>query len=150
MFKILLTLHLLTAIFAIGPLVHAATTAARGLRTADASATASSARTVTIYSYVSVLVVVFGFGLMSAKAPWNPDENVASFSDPYIWISALLWLVAVGLGLGVIAPALEQATTRIGAGESVDNLKGRVAASGGVVGLIFAAIVFLMVYKPGS
>jgi len=149
-FKILLTLHLLTAIFAIGPLVHAATTAARGLRTADASATASSARTVTIYSYVSVLVVVFGFGLMSAKAPWNPDENVATFSDPYIWISALLWLVAVGLALGVIAPALEQATARIGAGEAVDNLKGKVAASGGVVGLIFAVIVFLMVYKPGS
>lgn len=149
MFKILLALHLLTAIFAIGPLVHAATTAARGLRTSDAGATATSARTVTIYSYVSVLVVVFGFGLMSMDNPYGPGK-VAEFSDPYIWASALLWLVAVGLALGVIAPALEQATTRIGAGEAVDALKGKVAASGGIVGLIFAVIVFLMVYKPGS
>lgn len=150
MFKILFALHLLTAIFAIGPLVHAATTASRGLRTADAGATASAARTVTLYSYVSVLVVILGFGVMSSKAPWNPDENVASFGDPYIWISALLWFVAVGLALGVIAPALEQATTRIGAGEAVDAMIGKVAASGGIVGLIFAGIVFLMVYKPGS
>lgn len=150
MFKILFALHLLTAIFAIGPLAHAATTAARGLRTADAGATASAARTVTIYSYVSVLVVLFGFGLMSAEAPWNPDEKVAEFSEPFIWLSTLLWLVAVGLALGVIAPALQQATTRIGAGEKVDHLTARVAASGGIVALIFTGIVFLMVYKPGS
>lgn len=150
MFKILFALHLLTAIFAIGPLAHAATTAARGLRTADASATATSARTITIYSYASLLVVLFGFGLMSADAPWNPDEKVASFSDPYIWISTALWLAAVGLALGVLVPALQQATTRIAAGEAVDALKAKVAAPGGVIALIFAGIVFLMVYKPGS
>lgn len=150
MFKTLFFLHLLTAIFAIGPLAHAATTAARGLRTADAGATATAARTITIYSYASLLVVVFGFGLMSADAPWNPDEKVASFGDPYIWISSLLWLVAVGLALAVLAPALQQATTKIAAGEPVDALKAKVAAPGGVIALIFAVIVYLMVYKPGS
>lgn len=150
MFKILFALHLLTAIFAIGPLVHAATTAVRGLRTTDASATATAARTVTIYSYASLLVVIFGFGLMSAKAPWNPDENVASFGDPYIWLSLVLWILAVALALGVLKPALELATAKIGAGEPVDALKARIAAPGGVIGLIFAGIVFLMVYKPGS
>ena len=150
MFKILFALHLLTAIFAIGPLVHAATTASRGLRTGDAGATASSARTVTLYSYVSVLVVVFGFGVMSSDAPWNKNEKVAEFSDPYIWISLLLWLAAVALALGVIAPTLTRATAEIGAGRSVEALTARVAAAGGVVGLIFAGIVFLMVYKPGS
>lgn len=147
MFNILLALHLLTAIFAVGPLVHAATTASRGLRTADATATAASARVATLYSYISILVVFFGFGLMSAK---EDGKTVATFSDPYIWISALLWLVAIGLSLGVIAPTLQSATARIKAGETVENLTGKVAASGGIVGLIFAAIVFLMVYKPGS
>ncbi|MFL6158270.1 MAG: hypothetical protein ACJ72D_19430 [Marmoricola sp.] len=149
MFKILFALHLLFAIFAIGPLVHATTTAARGLRTADAAATAASARTATLYSYVSVVVVVLGFGVMSADNPYGPGK-VAEISDPYIWISGLLWLVAVGLTLGLLVPALEQATTRITAGQAVDDLRARVAAPGGVVGLIFAAIVFLMVYKPGS
>ncbi|MBO9523799.1 MAG: hypothetical protein J7518_19875 [Nocardioidaceae bacterium] len=146
MFKILFALHLLTAIFAIGPLVHAATTAARGLRQADAGATATSARTITIYSYVSVLVVVLGFGVMSSK---RHGHTVAEFSEAWIWVSALLWLVAVGIALALVVPALQQATTRITVGEAVDSLTARVAAGGGVIGLIFAGIVFLMVYKPG-
>jgi hypothetical protein len=148
-YNILFALHLLTAIFAIGPLVHASTTASRGLRTADAGATASAARTVTIYSYVSLAVVFFGFGLMSANDPDGPGK-VAKFSDSYIWISALLWVLAVGLALGVIAPTLAGATEKIKAGEVVDKLTGKVAACGGVVALIFAGIVFLMVYKPGT
>jgi hypothetical protein len=32
----------------------------------------------------------------------------------------------------------------------VTALAGRVAGSGGLVGLLFVAIVFLMVYQPGS
>jgi hypothetical protein len=147
-FKILLALHLLTAIFAVGPLVHAATTASRGLRTADAAATGAAARTITLYSYVSVAVVVFGFGVMSMDRPYGPGK-VAEVGETWIWLSGLLWLAAVGLALGLLAPALTAATQKIGAGEAVDGSVGKVAASGGVIGLIFAAIVFLMVYKPG-
>jgi uncharacterized membrane protein len=149
MFKILLALHLLTAIFAIGPLVGAATTASRGLRTGDAGATDSAARTLTIYSYASVLVVIFGFGLMSADDPYGPGK-VADFGDTWIWLSVLLWLVSMALVLAVTVPALKQAATAIGSGATTDRLVARVAASGGVVGLIFAAIVFLMVYRPGG
>ena len=149
MFKILFALHLLTAIFAIGPLVHASTTAARGLRTADAGATSAATRTITIYSYASLLVVVLGFGLMSVDDPYGPGK-VAEIGETWIWVSALLWLLAVGLALGILVPALQQATAKIGSGEPVDALKARVAAPGGVIGLIFAGIVFLMVYKPGS
>ena len=50
----------------------------------------------------------------------------------------------------MIAPALQQATNKIAGGEAVDSMVGKVAASGGIVGLIFAGIVFLMVYKPGA
>lgn len=149
-YKAMLALHLIAAIFAIGPLVAAATTASRGLRTSDAKATASAARTITIYSYVSVLAVIFGFGLMSAKAPWDPDNNVASFSEAWIWLSALLWVVAVVIALFGIVPSLEKAEELIGAGGSASDLTGRVAAMGGVVGITFVVITVLMVYQPGS
>ncbi|HSY15136.1 MAG TPA: hypothetical protein VK816_04045 [Jatrophihabitantaceae bacterium] len=148
MFKILLALHLLFAIFAVGPLVHAATTASRGLRKGDAAAVGSSSRMVRIYSYASVLVVVIGFGLMSSKSPQHPSKHVAEFSDTWIWLSALLWLVAVVLALVVLVPALDRAVTQIGAGTAVSSLVGRVAAVGGITGVIFAVIVFLMVYRP--
>lgn len=149
MFRILLALHVLAAIFAIGPLVHAATTASRGLRTADAAATRSAARTVTLYSYVSGVVVVLGFGLMSSKSYYT-HKTTADFGDLWIWLSVVLWLAAVGLALGVIAPALTKATELLEGGSSVEALTAKVAASGGIVGLLFAAIVFLMVYRPGS
>jgi len=147
MFKLLLAAHLVLAVFAVGPLVHAATTAGRGIRTGDGAATASASRVLRIYSYVSVLVVVAGMGLMSQK---EDGERVAEFSEAWIWVSLLLWLAAVGLVLAVIVPTLDRATKQISAQESVVTLTGRVAACGGVVGLLFLVIVVLMVYKPGA
>lgn len=149
MFKIMLALHLLTAIFAIGPLVGAATTAAKSLRTGDANGAAGAARTLTIYAYASVLVVIFGLGLMSATDP-DTGTKVADFSELWIWLSVLLWVVAVALTLGLVTPALEKASATLKEGGSADALKARVAAGGGIIGLIFAAIVFIMIYKPGT
>jgi hypothetical protein len=147
--KFVFALHLLFAIFAIGPLVHAATTAGRGVRKGDAAATAASARMLRIYSYASVLVIIAGFALMSMDDPHDNGRKIGEFSQVWIWLSLLLWLVAIGIVLAVAVPALEKATRSIGEQNSVAALTGRVAAAGGVVGLIFAVIVFLMVYQPG-
>lgn len=147
MFKVMLALHLLFAVFAIGPLVHAATTAARGIRTGDAGATAASSRLLKIYGYASALVIVFGFALMSSK---RHGRRVAEFGETWIWLSLVLWLVALALVLAVIVPTLNRATAAIGRQQPVVALTARVAACGGVVALIFAAVVFLMVYQPGS
>ena len=151
MFKILLALHLLFAIFAVGPLVDAVTTASRGIRQGDATATASAARMSRIYAYASVLVVIVGFGLMSTK---RNGKTIAEFGDTWIWLSVLLWVVAVGL-----TTRRHRAHARPGDGTekisrpAANRLPRSPRASpqrGGVVALIFAGIVFLMVYRPGS
>ncbi|HEX3932576.1 MAG TPA: DUF2269 family protein [Nocardioides sp.] len=150
MFKLLLFLHLLAAIFAVGPLVGAATTASRALRTPDAGAATAAARTIRLYSYVSIVVVVLGMGLMSQKAPWDKSQTVADLGDTWIWLSVLLWLAAMAVSLGVLVPSLTKAAAEIASGNKVATLTGRVAASGGTIGLIFAVIVVLMVYQPGG
>jgi hypothetical protein len=142
MHKLILALHLLFVIFTVGPLVHAATTASRGVRQGDGSAIKASARTVQIYAGASVLAVIAGMGLVQKK--WH-----AEFTDLWVWLSVALWVVAIATVLTVLTPALQQAAKQVDAGEPVASLTGKVAASGGVVGLIFAVIVFLMVYKPG-
>lgn len=163
MLKLMLALHLLTAIFAVGPLAHAVTTASRGLRQRDAGALRTSSRTAKIYAAASVLVVVFGMGLMPQK---RRGKELASFGDTWIWLSLVLWVVGVAITFLVITPsldraaaALEPAAVRSDGGEAqieapassdVSSYTARVAASGGVVGLIFAVIVVLMVYRPGS
>jgi hypothetical protein len=147
MFKALLALHIVFAVFAIGPLAHAVTTAGRGIRTGDAAATAAASRMARIYAYASVLVVLLGFGVMSSK---ENGKTVAEFGDTWIWLSALLWLIAIAITLGAIVPTLDKVTDMMRNQESVVALTARVASIGGVVGLMFAGIVFLMVYRPGS
>jgi cytochrome bd-type quinol oxidase subunit 2 len=147
MLKLLLAVHLVLAVFAIGPLVHAATTAARGIRHGDGAATASSSRMLRIYAYASVLVVLAGLALMSQK---RRGEHLGEIGDLWVWLSIALWAVAVGLVLAVIVPTLDRASRQIGEQGSVVTLTGRVAASGGVVALIMLAIVVLMVYRPGG
>jgi uncharacterized membrane protein len=149
-FKLLLFLHLLAAVFAIGPLVGAATSASRALRTPDAGAAASAARTLKVYSFGSIAVVVLGLGLMSAKAPWDSSEHVADFGDTWIWLSLLLWIIAMGITLRGLEPILRRAAAEITSGQPVATLTGRVAALGGVVALIYAGIVALMVFQPGG
>ena len=139
---LLLSLHILFAIFAVGPLVGAASIAARGVRAGDATAVASSARTVRLYGYLSILVPLLGMGLVQPK--WH-----AKFSYPWVWISLLLYLAALALSLLVLAPSLSRAARRLSTADSdVRREAGRAAAAGGVIALLFAVIVFLMVYKP--
>lgn len=157
MFKVMLFLHLLTAIFAIGPLVHAVTTASRGLRRSDPEAIAASSRMTKIYAGSSILTVIFGFGLMSSTSPYT-GKKVASFGEPWIWISLLLWLIAAAVSIAVVVPALDKAsdTFALAGGESAAGTEttpssavARVAASGGVVGILMAVVVALMVWQPG-
>jgi hypothetical protein len=147
MLKLLLAVHLVLAVFAVGPLVHAATTAGRGIRRGDGGATASASRVLRIYSYASVLVIVAGFALMNQK---RRGTKLGEFGDTWIWLSLVLWVAAIALVLAVIVPTLDRATRRIEAQDSVVALTGRVAAAGGIVGVLFVVIVVLMAYRPGS
>lgn len=174
MLKFLLAAHLVLVVFTIGPLMHVAKTASRGIRHGDAAATRLAARSLRIYAYVSVLVVVAGFALMSqtredveSSGSYVPlqvdtsraynsaltitaDKHVAEFSDTWIWVSVLLWLLAMALVLGELVPTLTTVTKLIEAEDSVVSYTARVIAAGSVVAAIFFAIVVLMVYKPGS
>ncbi len=149
MFTLLLALHILLAVFAIGPLVYAATTAGRGIRRGDAVATAVSARLLRSYGYASLLVVLIGMGLMSTTSSYT-GKQTAEIADTYIWLSLVLWALAMALIFGVAVPTLTKATDLMTREQSVVSLTVRVAVSGGVVGVIFAGIVFLMVYRPGT
>jgi hypothetical protein len=87
---------------------------------------------------------------MSQKAPWDSSQEVAQIGDTWIWLSLLLWAAATAVSLGVLAPSLTKAAAEISTGGSAQALVGRVAAAGGVIGLVYAAIVLLMVYQPGG
>jgi uncharacterized membrane protein len=137
--KLLITLHVVAAIFLVGPLVMAMNQAPRALRDGDSGVIRSVARTVTIYGWVSLIVAVFGAGLVQ-------DKYHNSWSQAWLPISLVLFVIASVLVIALLAPLLRRAAAATG---GTAELVGRVAALGGVASLCYVAIAVLMVYRPG-
>jgi hypothetical protein len=128
--------HVVLAIFLIGPLVAAANQAARVLRGGGAEALGLLSRSITLYGWASLLVAVFGFGLV---------RDDVSFSDGWLIGSIVLYVVATVLVLGLLAPMLRGAPDR---SEETAALAPRAAAVGGIASLCYVLIAILMVWRP--
>lgn len=144
-YAVVLVLHLLTALFVVGPLAVAAVTSPRLAKAGQVEALRSAARTTRLYALASLVVVLLGtamIGLGDTGQAWEISQ---------LWVSAsyALWIVAVALTLGLVVPAQQQAVKALEAGADAGGTAGRMAAGGGLAMLAWAAIVVLMVTKPG-
>lgn len=144
MVKILLTLHLVAAVFLIGPLTAAGTRGIRFTRAGDAGGLRSTARLVTIYGWASLVVAVLGLAMVQGR---DRGAHVA-FGDGWVVASLVLFVLAFALVMGVLRPALNGAVALAESGQPSAGLAGRVAASSGLVSLLYLALIVLMVYKP--
>jgi len=140
---VVLTVHILLAIFLIGPLASATNQGPRALRDGDAGALRLLARIVTVNGWGSIAVGVVGFGLVQQR--WGNE-----FTDSWLIVSILLFLVATLLVVALLAPALRGAAARAGGGESTASLAGRAAAMAGAASLCYVVIAILMVWQPGN
>jgi len=147
-YALVLTLHLLTVAVVIGPLLAAPPMAARAIRAGRVEALRDHTRTTRVYALASVVVVLLGsamVGLGDVGDQWSYGQ---------LWVSAsyLLWLVSVVLLLVVVVPAQTTAAERLEAGQAteVGALAQRISAAGGLAALALAAVIALMVLKPGA
>ena len=99
--RAVLVIHVVLAIFLIGPLVAAANQVARELRSGSAGTVRLLSRTVTIYGWASLLVGIVGFGLVRDRF---------SFSDGWLIASIVLFVVASVLVLALLVPMLRRAS----------------------------------------
>lgn len=72
------------------------------------------------------------------------------FSETWIGLSMLLFVVAAVNGAVFIGKTLTSAIGKIGEGHDVDAEAKRLGMLGGINILVFLAITYLMVVKPGS
>jgi uncharacterized membrane protein len=140
---LLLTLHVVTAIFLIGPLATVVNQTARALRAGDVGVLRLQARLVTIYGWASLAVGLLGLGLV--RREWE-----ATFGQAWVIVSLVLFVVASALVIRLLAPLLRRAVATAESGTSTGELAGRAAALGGVVSLLYLSIAALMVSKPGG
>jgi hypothetical protein len=166
--KLILWLHIAFVIFTLGPVTLAISSTPRYIRKRDVPILRYLSRITTIFAIGSLGVLVFGVIL---------SDLVSDFSHPWLTASLTLFLVTLVL-LGLIirdqrraikaldaasaygsapdggpgeegsAPGPDAANSLSAAVHVASVERGRVALMGGIVNLIWLAILALMVWQP--
>jgi uncharacterized membrane protein len=149
MTKVLLSIHVLAAVIAIGPVAVAASMFPPATRRALASPSPDLAplqvlhRICRVYAAVGVAVPVFG--LATAK-------SLGVLGDTWLLVSIALTAIAAGVLVLLVLPRQQAVLTALaGPRAEVDpRLPARLAAHVGTFNLLWAAVTILMIVRPGS
>ena len=137
-------LHVACAVFIIGPMAVLPHLAPRLLRGRHGDAVVSLAATTNVFSWLSLLTFIFGFGAMGMTA----DKYGTSFGDTWIWLSIVLYIIALLLNLLLVAPAMRRSGKAVIADSGATVSAGPIAGGAGVATLCLIVVVVLMVWKP--
>ncbi|MFG3112456.1 hypothetical protein [Streptomyces tendae] len=163
MTKFLLSLHVLAAIVAVGPVTVAASmfpAAARrvpvpvpvggaGGGRDDGGADAGDVRTVRllhricrVYAGLGIAVPVLGFATAA---------SMGVLGDAWLITSVTLTAVAAGLLAAFVLPRQEELLEQLADGQPVERARTvRLAMFTGLFNLLWAAVTILMIVRPGS
>jgi uncharacterized membrane protein len=156
-------LHVVTAVFIVGPMAILPMTGMRAIRAGNAGQVLTLAKSTFVLSLASLAVVIFGFGAMSLA-----DERFnLSVTTPWILISIVLYIIALIVSLAMVVPIMRRAGHRLQEAENAPAgatgtapVKGSSAAgssmseysliamSSGISAVLLLVIVILMVWKP--
>ena len=104
---VLNALHVLLAVLVIGPLVVAPLVARRAIANRDARAVRLAANQVALFGAGSVGVAGLGVATVLTGDRWT-------MATPWVLISTTLYVVALGLVVGYVVPALRRAASLVG------------------------------------
>jgi hypothetical protein len=164
-YKLCLVLHILCAIIGFGAVflngIYGAQIKARMQSGRGAEAIGIYEANVTVSKigeYFIYAVFIFGSALVGLS------DSVWEFGQTWVWLSIVLYLVAIGLSHGVLQPAVkrmgvlmrELVTGPPPAGgpppqvAEMAELGKKVGMVGPVLDIILIVILYLMVFKPGG
>lgn len=135
-------LHVVTAVFIVGPMAILPMTAMRAVRAGDARQVETLAKSTNLLSLLSLLVVLFGFGVMGLA----DKKYDLSVTTPWILWSIILYVIALALTLFMVVPTMRRAAEALRDGTA--SRYPAIAAGSGVASLLLLAVVVLMVWKP--
>ncbi len=158
---LLAVLHVVGAVFIIGPMAILPMTAMRALRAGQGAQVAVLARSTFVFALLSVVVAVFGFGILGVA---DKSEHHTSVSTPWVLTSIILYVIALALTLLVVVPAMRGAAAHLTTGPTTGPAiepggtaaqltkpdYRRIAIGSGVTTLLLVAVVVLMTWKPGG
>lgn len=149
-------LHVVGAVFIVGPMAILPMSAMRAVRAGNASQVATLAKSTNLFALLSLIVFLLGFALVGMADP----KYHLSVGTPWVLSSIVLYIVALGLTLFLVVPTMRRAAEALEAPPaaavgSVDAATApsrpaypAIAAGSGVASLLLVAVVVLMVWKP--
>jgi uncharacterized membrane protein len=143
--NVLLTLHILTAIVTIGWLAMQALLMPGAMRRGETAFVRFGAKTAERVGPAAVLVFLLGIWLVLRQS-----NDYAEFSDKWVGMAMVLFIVAITNGAVLIGGAEKRAAEKLAAGQSAAAEAGRVRLLGALNVAILLVIVYLMVAKPGT
>ncbi|WP_217168245.1 hypothetical protein [Streptomyces sp. AC512_CC834] len=159
MTKILLSLHVLAAIIAVGPVTVAASmfpAAARRVPVAlpagggagdatdagDVGTVRLLHRICRVYAALGIAVPVLGFATASA---------MGVLGDAWLIASITLTAAAAGILVALVLPRQEELLEQLTGGQPVERARtARLAMFTGLFNLLWATVTILMIVRPGS
>ena len=140
-YQLLLILHILSVVVAFAPAIVHPLVGRRLLGEDEGAAQrfsgAASTNNRAVHLPALVAVGVLGFALVGVS------DKAFEFSDPWVAISALLWLVIAGVISGMVLPG----ERGMAAGEA--GAAAKVQTGGAIAAVLFVVVLCLMVVKPG-
>lgn len=147
---LLVTLHVVAAVFIVGPMAILPQTAMRAIRAKQGGMVAVLARSTMIFSLISLVVAVLGFGAL-ATSDVTGDKEHWTVTTPWVLISLIAYILAFALSMVAVVPALRSAAEHL-QNPATQDLQSpdyrRIAMGSGVVSLLLVVVVVLMVWKP--
>ncbi|WP_326951914.1 hypothetical protein [Amycolatopsis sp. NBC_01286] len=140
MSKFLLSVHVLAAILAVGPVAVAASMFPAAVRRVAAGGDLTTVtvlhRICRVYAYVAIAVPVFGFGVAG---------TMHVMGDPWLIVSIGLTAVAAAVLAFVVLPGQRRQLAA-----PTPGTVSRLGMTTGVFNLLWAAVTVLMIVRPGS
>ncbi|WP_145498890.1 DUF2269 family protein [Streptomyces sp. CFMR 7] len=155
MTKLLLSLHVLASILAVGPVTVAASMFPRyarppapggkGAGDHDLRTAAFLHKICRVYAMVGIAVPVLGFAT---------GAQMGVLGDEWLLVSIVLTAVAAALLMAMVLPGQRELLGEEGEGEGPVAERraaaGRLAMTTGIFNLLWATVVVLMIVRPGS
>ncbi len=140
-------LHVVAAVFLVGPMAILPMTSMRALRAGSGTQVASLAKSTSVFSWLSLIVVFFGFGLIGVM-------GIPMTTSWILW-SIIAYVIALLINLLVVVPAMRRSAAELPANNAGTPSGGgkpggyaAVSAGSGISSLLLLLVVVLMVWKP--
>jgi hypothetical protein len=138
--KVLLSLHVLVAILAVGPVAVAASMFPPAARRGDAGQLRLLHRICRVYAGIGIAVPVFGLATAG---------SLGVLGDAWLIVSIVLTAVAAAVLVFQVLPGQEKLLS-VDEGTVLTRVATRLGMATGIFNLLWATVTVLMIVRPGS